>query len=131
MFQFDPMNSAVTMHRGDTGAYYVTLSRESGNPFVNGDVAIYEVKQGATVKIHREFELQPETPNDIELGNGRFLIAFRNADTDTWNSGTYATEIRVVFNPKRVGTEVKDGDVVRTIQMAKSTLTILDTLINI
>lgn len=131
MWSIDTNTSAVTMHRGDTGAYWVQLELASGNEFQSGDVAIYEVKQGSTVKIHREFDLQPETPTEIELGDGKFLIAFRNSDTDTWAAGTYATEIRVVLNPKRIGTEVKDGDVVRTIQMAKSTLTILETLINI
>lgn len=131
MFVIDPNTSAIQMHRGDTGAYYVTLSRSSGGEFAEGDVAIYEVKQGTEVKIHREFDLQPATPTDIELGDGKFLIAFRNSDTDTWTPGAYQTEIRVVLNPLRTGGQVKDGDTVRTITTAKSSLTILDVLIDI
>lgn len=130
-WKIDPNTSAITMHKGDTGAYYVQLDRENGDSFVQGDVAIYEVKQGATVKIHREYELQPETPTDIELGNGKFLIAFRNSDTDSWSSGTYRTEIRVALNPIRSDGKVVDGDTVRTIDKAKSTLTIVDVLIDI
>lgn len=130
-WKIDTSTSAITMHKGDTGAYYVQLDRTDGDDFVQGDVAIYEVKQGAVVKIHREFDLQPETPTDIELGDGKFLIAFRNSDTDTWAIGTYQTEIRVVLNPIRSDGKVVDGDTVRTIDKAKSTLTIVDVLINI
>lgn len=130
-WKIDPNTSAITMHKGDTGAYWVQLGKTNGDAFVQGDVAIYEVKQGTTVKIHREFNLQPENPTDIELGNGKFLIAFRNSDTDNWSNGTYQTEIRVVLNPIRSDGSVVDGDTVRTIEKAKSTLTIVDVLINI
>lgn len=126
-WKIDKETSAITMHRGDTGAYWVQLELDSGNDFQEGDIAIYEVCQGNIVKIHREFPLDD---ND-GAGNGRFLITFRNSDTDTWVGGTYSTEIRVVLNPKRIGDDVKDGDVVRTIDKAKSTLTIVDVLINI
>lgn len=130
-WKIDPNTSAITMHKGDTGAYWVQLGKINGDEFVQGDVAIFEVKQGLTVKIHREYELQPENPTDIELGDGKFLIAFRNSDTDSWASGTYQTEIRVVLNPIRSNGQVVDGDTVRTIDKAKSTLTIADVLIDI
>lgn len=123
MFSVDTTNSAVTMHKGDTGAYYVTLARSSGEPFGANDRALYTVKQGSNVMLEREYAL-----NDAELGNGKFLIAFRNADTDTWASGSYATEIRVVLNPIRNSGKIVDGDVVRTITASKSTLTILEVL---
>lgn len=106
---------AVTMHRGDTGAYWVDLELEDDDEFVEGDVAIYEVWSGNTLKQHREFELQPETPTDICPGDGTFLISFRNSDTDTWATGTYQTEIRVSLNPIRSGGKVVDGDTVRTV----------------
>lgn len=124
MFMFDPATSAVTMHRGDTGSYYVTCAKKSGNPFEAGDVALYTVKSGDTVKIAREYPLD----DDEGAGNGRFLVAFRNSDTDTWAAGSYATEIRVVLNPIRLDGEVVDGDVVRTIGESRSTLTIVDVL---
>lgn len=93
----DKNTSAISMHRGDTGAYWVTVARENGEPFTAGDVALYTVKSGATVKISREFPLD----DDEGAGNGRFLIAFRNSDTDTWEAGAYQTEIRIAVNPKR------------------------------
>lgn len=130
-WNIDLNTSAITMHRGDTGAYYACLALDSEEPFEDGDVAIYEVCQGSIVKIHREFSLY-DAEDDEEIPNGKqILIAFRNSDTDTWNAGTYQTEIRVVLNPKRIGTAVKDGDVVRTPPETKSTLTIVGTLIDI
>lgn len=123
MFVIDPNNSAITMHKGDTGAYYVNLTRSSGEAFGENDRALYTVKQGANIIIEREYALNDET-----LGNGRFLIAFRNSDTDTLAAGSYSTEIRVVINPIRSDGKIVDGDVVRTITASKSTLTILDVL---
>lgn len=120
---------AVTMHKGDTGAYTVTIELEDNEDFVDGDVAIYEVWQGSTRKIHREFNLQPDEPTYTEYGDGVFLIAFRNSDTDTWAPGTYNTEIRVSLNPIRSSGKVVDGDTVRTV--VKSTIEILGVLIDI
>lgn len=120
----DKTNSSITMHKGDTGAYWVQLRKKGGGNFEEGDVALYTVKQGSVTKIEREFPLN----DDEGAGNGRFLIAFRNSDTDSWASGTYSTEIRVVLNPKKTYNEVKDGDTVRTITASKSTITILDVL---
>ena len=123
-WEINPDNSAITMHRGDTGAYYVTLALKSGEDFQEGDVALYTVKQGDTVKISREYPLN----DDDGAGNGRFLIAFRNSDTDTWAAGSYNTEIRVVLSPNRTSGKVVDGNTVRTITKSKSTITILDVL---
>ena len=100
-WSIDKNTMAVTMHKGDTGAYLVKLTRKSGEAWEDGDVAIYEAFQGSDVKIHREFNLQPEVPNEIEKGDGEFLIAFTNSDTDTWAAGTYNTEIRTVIRPIR------------------------------
>ena len=120
---------AVTMHKGDTGAYWVQLELESGDEFEEGDVALYEVWQGQNRLVHKEFELQPDEPDDICPGDGRFLVSFRNSDTDTWAAGTYRTEIRVSLNPIRSDGSVVDGDTVRTV--IQSTITINDVLINI
>ena len=126
MWSIDKNTSAITMHRGDTGAYYENMSRKSGSPFNTGDVAIFEVWKGKTqCMMHREFPLD----DDEGAGNGRFLVAFRNGDTDTWASGTYNTEIRVALNPLYLNDKVKDGNTVRTVM--KSTLTILDVNIEI
>ena len=96
----DPNTYAVTMHRGDTGAYYITFEGSSG-AYEDGDTAIYMVKSGQTEMIYKEFNLQPETPNSYELGDGKILIAFQNSTTDTWAAGQYNTEFRVARNPKR------------------------------
>jgi len=129
MFNVDENTMAVTMHKGDTGAYTVTLELEDGEEFVDGDVAIYEVWQGTTRLIHKEFNLQPDEPTFEEYGDGVFLISFRNSDTDTLATGAYQTEIRVSLNPIRSSGAVVDGDTVRTI--VQSTITILDVRIQI
>ena len=128
-WNIDENTMAVTMHKGDTGAYTVTIELEDNEDFVDGDVAIYEVWQGSTRKIHREFNLQPDEPTYTEYGDGVFLVAFRNSDTDTWDPGTYNTEIRVSLNPIRSSGKVGDGDTVRTV--VKSTIEILGVLIDI
>lgn len=96
----DKNTLAVTMHRGDTGAYYITFTGSNG-PYVDGDVAIYKVVSGQTEMIYREFNLQPAEPNSYECGDGKILIAFQNSTTDKWANGAYNTEFRVARNPKR------------------------------
>ena len=128
-WNIDENTMAVTMHKGDTGAYTVTIELEDNEDFVDGDVAIYEVWKGSTRKIHREFNLQPDEPTYTEYGDGVFLVAFRNSDTDTWDTGTYNTEIRVSLNPIRSSGKVVDGNTVRTI--VKSTIEIMGVLIDI
>jgi hypothetical protein len=122
MFDVNESTMAVTLHKGDTGAYTVTIELDDGEEFVDGDVAIYEVWQGTNMLIHRAFNLQPDEPTYTEYGNGVFLIAFRNSDTDTWATGNYNTEIRVSLNPIRSSGAVVDGDTVRT--MVQSTITV-------
>ena len=117
-WDIDLQTTAITMHKGDTGAYWEEWELDDGEPFEEGDIAIYEVWQGQTRKIHREFELQPETPTDICPGNGKFLIAFRNSDTDTWAVGTYQTELKMVLNPVRTSGKVVDGNTVRTVMQS-------------
>ena len=129
MFSVNKDTMAISLHKGDTGAFTVTMSLHSGDVFVDGDVAVFEVWRGTTLMMHREFNLQPDEPTYTEYGDGKFLLAFRNSDTDTWAAGSYSTEIRVSLNPIRSGGKVVDGDTVRT--MVQSTLTILDVLINI
>lgn len=129
MFDVNTQNMAIDMHQGDTGAFWVELGLDDGDSFVDGDVAIFEVWDGTTRKIHREFNLQPDEPTDIEQGDGVFLIAFRNSDTDTWAVRGYQTEIRVSLNPIRADGSVVDGDTVRTV--VQSTLNIRNVLIKI
>ena len=126
-FDINKQTFAITLHRGDTGARYLKAKKTSGRPFVAGDVAIFEVKRGTQVYMHREFPLD----DDEGAGNGRFLLAFRNSDTDTWPAGNYKTEIRTILNPIRASGKVVDGDTVRTPPKVKSSLQILDVDIEI
>ena len=128
-FSVDKNTMAVTLHKGDTGAFWVRLAKLNGGDFVAGDVAIYEVWRGTERKIHKEYDLQPTTPTDAEPGDGKFLISFVNSDTDSWAAGTYQTEIRVVLNPVRSDGSVVDGDTVRTI--VRSSITVNEVLISI
>ena len=125
MWTIDKKTLAIDMHRGDTGGRYLQFRKKSRRPFNEGDVAIFEVKRGNDMKMLRIFRLD----DDEGAGNGRFLLAFRNADTDTWASGGYKTEFRVSLNPVYMNSEVKDGDTVRT--PVQSTLNIRDVIIEI
>ena len=125
----DENTMKVTMHKGNTGAYWVQLTLEdqpdvNDDEFVAGDVAIYEVWNGNTRLVHREFDLQPAEPTEIEPGDGKFLISFVNSDTDSLAPGTYNTEICMVLNPVRADGSVVDGDTVRTV--VQSTIQIND-----
>lgn len=124
-WSIDQKTLAITMHRGDTGGRYLRWRKKNGEPFNEGDVLLFMVKQGNTVKMFREYPLD----DDEGAGNGRFLFAFRNSDTDTWAAGTYKTEFKFVANPLYTSGAVKDGDTVRT--SIQSTLTINDVIIEV
>ena len=124
MFNIDA-NGAITMHQGDTGAFLGKAVRDDGNPFEDGDVALYTVRNGAGENlIEREYGLA----DDEGLGNGRFLVVFHNADTEDperWPAGTYQTEVRIVVNPYRDESgAVIDGDIMRVPENGQNTLTI-------
>lgn len=129
MFEVNKETMAIRLHKGDTGAFTITLGKKSAGAFVDGDVAIFEVWDGSTLKMHREWNLQPDEPTYTEYGDGQILMAFRNSDTDTWAAKTYNTELRVSLNPIRSDGSVVDGDTVRTV--IQSTLRIDNVLINI
>ena len=90
-WDIDENTGAIIQHRGDTGAFYGQHIPDDGVPFVEGDVAIFEVLSGKKVMMHREYPLN----DDEGEGNGRYLVAFLNSDTDTWPTGTYRVETRV------------------------------------
>lgn len=113
---------AVTMHVGDTGAYIVTATRESGEPFSADDRLIYTVKNAQNQIVRQQYY---ELDNDDSIGNGKVMIEFHNADTDTWPVGTYQTELRYVINPYYdENDKIIDGDIVRVPENGQSTLTL-------
>ena len=114
-FNVDLKTMAIDMHKGDTGSFWVQLELDDGSPFVEGDVALFEVLRGDETIIHREFDLQPAEPDEITPGDGLFQIVFENEDTDQLDVTNYNTEIRVILNPTREDNTVITGSTVRTL----------------
>ena len=130
---------AITMHRGDTGSFKVAATRESGTAWTEDDRALFTVMngQGETV-LQRIYRLDDQ----YDLGNGKILIEFHNDDTDTWEPGSYSTELRYDVSPIWSGSPIPtarcvdalaegvphliEGPIVRT--TIQSTLTILGVL---
>ena len=131
MFERDPENGNITMHRGDTGAYKVKATRKSGAAWTEYDRMIFTVRDAeGNIVLQRFYRL------DTDLGNGVIEIQFHNNDTDQLAPGTYTTERRYDVNPRWDGTppegmcvnaltagvKMIEGDVVRTV--VQGTLTI-------
>ena len=47
MFSVNHDTMAISLHKGDTGAFTVTMSLQNGDAFVDGDTAIFEVWKGS------------------------------------------------------------------------------------
>lgn len=93
MIIIDPVNYTITLPRGDTGSF--TVSESSGHVFTEDDRAVFTVRDnGGAAVIERYYAL-----DDVELGNGKFLVSFINADTDELPVGTYTWDVRYVINP--------------------------------
>lgn len=137
MFSYDPKNGAVTMHRGDTGAYKVSATRKSGAAWTENDRMLFTVRAGdGTIVMQRFYRLD----DDEGLGNGVVEIQFHNNDTDTWANGTYSVERRYVVNPYWDGTaptgmcvdaltagvRMVDGDIVRVPATGQTSMSLAD-----
>ena len=135
MFKRDPLNGNITMHRGDTGAFRVLATRQSGEVWTEYDRMLFTVRDGnGEIKIQRIYRL------DTELGNGRTEIQFHNNDTDQWENGTYNAERRYIVNPRWEGTppegdcvnaltagaRIVEGDVVRVPEKGQFIITLSD-----
>ncbi len=132
MFNCDLETMEITMHRGETGAFKVAATRESGTQWTSADRALFTVDKDGEVVLQRFYRL------DTDLGNGIVQIEFHNGDTDTLENGQYNTELRYIINPYWDGTapendvtdalavddKIIDGDIVRT--AIQSTLKIDD-----
>lgn len=133
MFEYNANASQITMHAGDTGAFKIHASRESGTPWTADDRMLFTVKASdGTVILQRFYRLD----DDEGLGNGVVEIQFHNNDTDEWAPGQYSTERRYDVNPRwdgeppegmcvnalTAGVRMVEGDVVRTVM--QGTLTI-------
>ena len=135
MFERDPENGNITMHRGDTGAYKVKATRKSGNAWTSADRMIFTVRDAeGNIMLQRFYRL------DTELGDGRTVIQFHNNDTDQLDGGVYNAERRYVINARwngaapegdcvnalTAGVRIVDGDVVRVPEHGQFNITISD-----
>ena len=134
MFNVDLNTMAITMHQGDTGSFKIGATRESGDEWTSADRMLFTVKNGqGEIVLQRIYRLDDQ----YDLGNGKVLVEFHNDDTDTWDAGTYSTELRFDVSPIWDGTaptarcvnalspgtpKMIEGSIVRT--TIQSTLTI-------
>ena len=111
MYRIDPITKAITMHRGDTGAFTVTAARASGADWTDADRMIFTVATAdKTKKIERYYRLD-DGRTATTLPAGKVLVELHNGDTDTWANGQYQTEIRFVVNAVWTG-EAPEDDMV-------------------
>ena len=105
MFEINSTTGAVTMHAGDTGAYKVHATRETGTAWTEDDRMLLTVTSpSGQVVIQRYYRL------DTSLGNGYARIQFANDDTDKFGAGVYSMERRYFVSPNWDGT-APTGDV--------------------
>ena len=137
MFILDTEKGSITLHRGDTGAYYVRARKKSGDPWNQEDRMIYTIRDvNGDVVLQRFYRLD----DDEGLGNGKVCIQFHNNDTDKWPNGSYTTERRYVIDPRWDGeapegwclnaltadAAIVDGSMVRVPELGQSTLVLTD-----
>ena len=103
MFNVDGLH--ISMSIGDTGAF-VMKAETDGYTFTSEDRAIFTVKNGNSVMITGEYEIDE---------NGEFLVCFHNSDTEIYQAGNYSWDVRYVLHPYRDESgKVTDGDQVIT-----------------
>ena len=107
MFRIETDSMAITMHRGDTGAFIVSAARASGADWTENDRMIFSVSGPGGLKVKRYYRLD-EDRTSVDLDPGKVLIEFHNDDTDKWEIGTYSTELRFVIDPVWDGTAPTD-----------------------
>jgi hypothetical protein len=133
-FRIDNETMEIKMNRGDTGSFFVQLTRASGDAWTDDDRALFTIKnqQGETV-LQRIYRLDDQW----EVGDGIFLVEFHNDDTETWESGQYSVEIRANISPIWNGTaptgrcvnalatgvpQMIEGSIVRTVIQSQLTI---------
>lgn len=100
-FKLDPETMNITMNKGDTGSFFVKLTRKSGASWTDDDRALFTVRnQQGVIVMQRIYRLDDQW----EVGDGIFLVEFHNDDTDTWDTGDYGMEIRADISPIWEGT---------------------------
>ena len=101
MFKLDPDTMNITMHRGDTGAFFVGAERESGTAWTEDDRMLFTVMSpNGEIVMQRFYRLDDQWG----VGDGICLVEFHNSDTDTWETGQYSMELRFDVDPVWEGT---------------------------
>ena len=132
MFNVDETGN-VTMHRGDTGAFKVRATRQTGEAWTADDRLLFTIRNASgDIVIQRIYRLD----DDDGLGNGVVEIQFHNSDTDSLPNGTYQVERRYNVHPYWDGTPPEgmcvdaltadarmiEGDCVRTVFQGNLTI---------
>ena len=101
-FHFDKTTGDINMYAGDTGSFFMKVEREdSSDPWPDTARMLYTIKNAAgEIVLQRIYRLDDQW----DVGDGIILIEFHNDDTDTWDPGQYATEMRVNLGPVWEGT---------------------------
>lgn len=133
MFSVNSTGTVITMHAGDTGAFKVKATRQSGTDWTEDDRMLFTVRNASgEIVMQRFYRLD----DDEGLGNGVVEIQFHNNDTDTWAAGQYSMERRYDVNAywngtapegmcvdaMTAGVRMVDGDVVRTVVQGSLTI---------
>ena len=101
MFNVNLDTMEITMHAGDTGSFKIHGTRKSGEAWTEDDrmQLVFTNGQGEVV-LWRIYRLDDQ----YDLGDGTVLVEFHNDDTDSWDPGDYATELRFDVSPIWDGT---------------------------
>lgn len=95
-FQVDFETMDIKMNRGDTGSFKVSASREGGDAWTEDDRMLFTIRNAqGEILLQRIYRLD----DAYGLGDGKVLIEFHNDDTDTWEPGSYSTELRFDVDP--------------------------------
>ena len=101
MFNVNLDTMEITMHAGDTGSFKIHGTRKSGEAWTEDDRMQLVVTNGqGEVVLWRIYRLDDQ----YDLGDGTVLVEFHNDDTDSWDPGDYATELRFDVSPIWDGT---------------------------
>ena len=101
MFNVNLDTMEITMQAGDTGSFKIHGERETGEAWTEDDRMQLVVTNGqGEVVLWRIYRLDDQ----YDLGDGTVLVEFHNDDTDSWDPGDYATELRFDVSPIWDGT---------------------------
>lgn len=99
-FVFNTETGNINMYAGDTGSFFMRVSRENGDEWPSTARLLYTVKGAEGIVLQRIYRLDDQWG----VGDGIILVEFHNDDTDEWTPAEYATEMRVSLEPVWEGT---------------------------